>query len=347
VPDGVYRSEVRNRTLGRQQRFPVQITVSGDTIEIDYAGTPAQLPMGGLNCTGRFSEAETFYPMKCLLTPGVRATAGCYRPFTVKAPEGSMLNCTPPASTGLRHLTGWYLVGNLFQAMSAAMPTRVRAFTGLPTVMAVYGQDKTGRLYSDHIFMGGGQGGGQGADGKSSMLWPTSASAGSIEVFEQRAPMLVIEKALVTDSGGAGEFRGGLGQRLRVRRLRDEAEMVNINVNPDSEELTTDGMFGGRPGGIVKAMLVENEAVTKRYDSGALQPMTHTGMVMDVAVGGGAGFGDPLRRDPASVQADLEGGYISRAAAEGIYGCVIGADGRVDAAATLRRRAAAGALVES
>ncbi len=347
VPDGVYRSEVRNRMLGRQQRFPVQITVSGDTIEIDYEGTPPQLPIGGLNCTGRFSEAETFYPMKCLLTPGVRATAGCYRPFTVKAPEGSMLNCTPPASTGLRHLTGWYLVGNLFQAMSAAMPTRVRAFTGLPTVMAVYGQDKTGRLYNDHIFMGGGQGGGQGADGKSAMLWPTSASAGSIEVFEQRAPMLVIEKTLVADSGGAGAFRGGLGQRLRVRRLRDEAEMVNINVNPDSEELTTDGMFGGRPGGVVKAMLVENGTVTKRYDSGALQPMTHTGMVMDVAVGGGAGFGDPHQRDPASVQADLEGGYISRDAAESIYSCVIDADGRVDVAATLRRRAGTGALVKS
>jgi 5-oxoprolinase (ATP-hydrolysing) len=173
--------------------------------------------------------------------------------------------------------------------------------------------------------MGGGQGGGQGADGKSAMLWPTSASAGSIEVFEQRAPMLVIEKALVTDSGGAGTFRGGLGQRLRVRRLRDEAEMVNINGNPDSEELTTDGMFSGHRGGTVRAMLVENGAVTKRYDSGALQPMTNTTMVMDVAVGGGAGFGDPRERPAALVANDVAEGIVSPEAAERDYGFQIAA----------------------
>src|ERR1700733_5542014 len=110
VPDGVYHSEVCNRMFGKHQRFPVRIIVDGDAIEIDYAGTPAQLPMGGLNCTFRFTEAESVFPLKCLLPPGIRASAGCYRPFTVKAPAGSMLNCTRPASTGLRHLTGWYLV---------------------------------------------------------------------------------------------------------------------------------------------------------------------------------------------------------------------------------------------
>jgi 5-oxoprolinase (ATP-hydrolysing) len=341
VPDGVYHSEVCNRMFGKHQRFPVRIIVDGDAIEIDYAGTPAQLPMGGLNCTFRFTEAESVFPLKCLLTPGIRASAGCYRPFTVKAPAGSMLNCTRPASTGLRHLTGWYLVGNLFQAMSTAMPTQVRAFTGLPTILGVYGQDRTGRLYNDHIFMGGGQGGGHGADGKSAMLWPTSAASGSIEMFETRAPMLVLEKCYVTDSGGAGTFRGGLGQRVRVRRLRDDAEITNINVNPDSEELTTDGMFGGMPGGIVKAQLFEDGKLAKEYHAGALEEMTRQSMVMDVAVGGGAGYGDPLRRDLAAVQADLDGGYISAAAAERFYGCVLDAQGRIDMAATTRRRAVA------
>jgi 5-oxoprolinase (ATP-hydrolysing)/N-methylhydantoinase A len=279
--------------------------------------------------------------MKCLLTPAIRASAGCYRPFTVKAPEGSLLNCTRPASTNLRHLTGWYLVGNLFQAMSQAMPDRVRAFSGLPTVLGVYGKDRSGRLFSDHIFMGGGQGGGRGADGKSAMLWPTSASAGSIEVFETRAAMLVLDKTLITDSGGAGTFRGGLGQRVRVRRLREDGEVAMVNVNPDSEELTTDGFFGGMPGGIVSARLVENGAVTKEYRAGALEPMTDLGMVMEVAVGGGAGFGDPRARAVAAVQADLDGGYISRDAAEQVYRCVVDAAGRIDVAATERLRATA------
>ena len=75
-------------------RYPVRITVAGDRLDLDFDGVPPQLPQGGLNCTLNYTAAHATYPLKCMLTPNVRGNAGCYRPFTVTAPEGSILNAT-------------------------------------------------------------------------------------------------------------------------------------------------------------------------------------------------------------------------------------------------------------
>jgi 5-oxoprolinase (ATP-hydrolysing)/N-methylhydantoinase A len=293
----------------------------------------------------RFTEAETFYPLKCLLTPGIRASAGCYRAFTVTAPEGSILNCTRPASVGLRHLTGWYIIGNVFQAMAEAMPDRVRAFTGLPTIVAFYGKDQeTGRVYGDHIFLGGGQGagmrGGIGVDGKSSMLFPTSAANGSIEVFESRVPVIIEEKAFVPDSGGAGAGRGGLGQYIRFRRWKRDGGETLVNINPEGVGVATHGLFGGLPGGMVRAArLGGNGTPVEEYSEGTLQTLAAPEDVLEVRVGGGAGFGDPLDRSLPALRKDLADGYVSQEAAMRHYGCIIDAAGNLDEAATARHRA--------
>jgi 5-oxoprolinase (ATP-hydrolysing) len=345
VPDGEYRSVAENIALGQRQRFPISIAVEGERIAVDHAGVPAQLPRGGLNCTMRFTEAETFYPLKCLLTPGIRASAGCYRAFTVTAPEGSILNCTRPASVGLRHLTGWYIIGNVFQAMAQAMPDRVRAFTGLPTIVAFYGKDpETGRVYGDHIVLGGGQGGGAGADGKSAMLFPTSAANGSIEVFESRVPVIIEAKAFAADSGGAGQGRGGLGQYIRFRRWKHDGGETLVNINPEGVGVVTPGLFGGLPGGMVRAarLAPDGAGTVEEYSEGTLQTLARPDEMLEVRVGGGAGFGDPLKRPLALVARDVADGYVSRAASERDYGCVFDATGALDRVATERRRALLG-----
>ncbi|MFI4996688.1 MAG: hydantoinase B/oxoprolinase family protein, partial [Hyphomicrobiales bacterium] len=120
LPNGVYRSEIFNNPLGTRLRYPVSISVRDEEIELDFAGAPPQQPQGGLNCTYSYSAAHATYPLKCMLSPQVRGNAGCYRPFTVKAPEGSILKCTKPASVNLRTRTGWYLAPNIFRALSEA-----------------------------------------------------------------------------------------------------------------------------------------------------------------------------------------------------------------------------------
>ena len=250
IPDGVYESEIWNNPLGTLQRYPLKLTVAGDEIHLDFAGAPPQLPQGGLNCTLNYTAAHATYPLKCLLTPNVRGNAGCYRPFKVSAPEGSVLNAVKPAAVNLRTRTGWYLAPNIFMALARAIPAQVQAFTGLPVAITCYGIGKDGRSYSDHLFQGGGQGASAERDGKSSLLWPTSAANTSIELFEARTPLLVLDKTYVADSGGAGHRRGGLGQVVRLRKLFDDDGPTLASVYPEGVAVSTPGLLAAAPAAI-------------------------------------------------------------------------------------------------
>jgi 5-oxoprolinase (ATP-hydrolysing)/N-methylhydantoinase A len=321
LPDGVYHSEVWNNPLGERLHYPLKITVQGDTIELDFAGAPAQLAQGGLNCTYSYTAAHATYPMKCILTPELRSNAGCYRPFTVMAPEGSILNCTKPASVNLRTRVGWYIAPNVFRALADAAPGRVQAATGLPVAINLYGREADGHVYADHFFMGAGQGASQAGDGKSALLYPTSAANTSVELMEVRAPVLVLEKCFVTDSGGAGEHRGGCGVRTRLRKLRDDAQPMLASVYPEGVGVTVPGLHGGLPGGDVHGRVLDPDGnLLRDCGTGELVTLTSTEQIVEVQLAGGAGFGDPRARPAALVERDVAEGYVSPGAADRDYG---------------------------
>jgi 5-oxoprolinase (ATP-hydrolysing)/N-methylhydantoinase A len=321
LPDGTYVSEIWNNPLGEPMRYPVKLKVEGDRIEIDFEGAPPQLAQGGLNSTLNYTAAHATYPLKCMLTPAVRGNAGCYRAFTVKAPEGSILNPQRPAAVNLRTRTGWYLAPNIFRALSEAAPGKVQAFTGLPVAANIYGRDAAGRTYSDLLFMGGGQGAWAAGDGKSGLLWPTSAANTSIELFEARVPVLVIEKAYVPDSGGPGRFRGGLGQRVRVRKLDNDGMTTLVSVYPEGVGNRTPGLFEGRPGGEAHGRVVDsNGHVLHDCGTGDLVQIRHTDEIVEIVLAGGAGYGDPRQRPREAVEQDVRMGLVTRAGALRDYG---------------------------
>jgi 5-oxoprolinase (ATP-hydrolysing)/N-methylhydantoinase A len=321
LPNGVYRSEAFNNPLGTRLRYPLTVTVKDDEIELDFAGAPDQLPQGGLNCTFTYTAAHATYPLKCILSPTVRGNAGCYRPFTVKAPAGSILNCDKPASVNLRTRVGWYIAPNIFRALADAAPNQVQAATGLPHAVNIYGRDPDGYIYADHFFMGGGQGGSAHGDGKSALLYPTSAANTSVELMETRAPVLVLEKTLVTDSGGPGRHRGGLGVRTQLRKLHDDGRPTLFSVYPEGVGVETPGLFNGRPGGSVHGVVRDLAGeVVRDCGTGELVTLTSTDRVVEVQLGGGAGFGDPQERSRSDVQDDVADGYVSHAAAIDHYG---------------------------
>src|SRR5262245_20045376 len=341
VPDGTYESEIWNDGMGTTQRFPVRVRVRGDEITVDFAGAPPQAPRGGSNCTFGYTAAHTTYPLKCLLSPAVPANAGSYRPFTVPPPDGSIHKCTQPMAVNTRTRTGWYIAPNLFLALARAMPEQVQAFTGLPASLLAYGVAPDGRVYNDHLFQGGGQGAWARGDGKSAVLWPTSAANTSVELFEARTPVLVLEKGLVADTGGAGRHRGGLGQVVRVRKLLDDGQPTLASLHPDGVLTRTPGLFGGQPGGPVRGVMLNAAGdVVRDYGIGALVTLSSTDEILELRLAGGAGYGDPLDRPVDEVQRDLDDGYVTAEAAERQYGCVVDADGRVDSVATASRRAA-------
>jgi len=321
LPDGVYTSEVSNNPLGTKLNYPVKVTVAGDTIEVDFEGAPPQQPQGGLNCTYTYTAAHSTYPLKCILSPQIRSNAGCYRPFTVKAPEGSILNCSKPVSVNLRTRTGWYIAPNLFKALADAAPHQVQAATGLPHAVNIYGRDSTGHVYADHFFMGGGQGACSRTDGKSALLYPTSASNTSVELMETRAPVLVLEKTLVADSGGPGRQRGGLGVRTALRKLHDDGLPTLFSVYPEGVGITTNGLFGGQHGGAVHGVVKDLDGkVVHDCGTGELVTLARTDRIVEVQLAGGSGYGNPRARPRTRLDDDVADGYVSTAAADLDYG---------------------------
>jgi 5-oxoprolinase (ATP-hydrolysing)/N-methylhydantoinase A len=339
MSDGVYTSEVWNNPLGTPLRYPVKLTVKGDSIEVDFEGAPPQLPQGGLNCTLNYTASHATYPLKCMLTPSVRGNAGCYRPFTVKAPEDSALNCDKPMAVNLRTRTGWYIAPNIFTALAKAAPGRVQAATGLPVAINIYGRDASGQIYSDHLFMGGGQGGSEAGDGVSALLWPTSAANTSVELFEQRVPVLITEKAYVPDSGGPGRHRGGLGQRVSVRKLNGDGLPTLVSVYPEGVGIEVPGLFGGKPGRSARGVVRDaSGAIMRDCGTGQLVSTTTDHEIVEVCLSGGSGFGSPFERTLTAIARDLAEGYVTPEAAVRDYGIVIGPDGKPDMAESARRR---------
>jgi 5-oxoprolinase (ATP-hydrolysing) len=321
LPDGEYASSVSLSPVDVELTLPLRLTVAGDRIELDFAGAPPQLAQGGVNSTMNYTAAHATYPLKCMLTPGVRGNAGCYRPFTVRAPEGSILNCTRPAAVAARTRTGWYLAPAVFRALAGAAPGLVQSPTGLPVAVNVSGRTQDGALYADHLFMGGGQGASLHRDGKSGLLYPTSAANTAVEVFEARVPVLVMEKTFLADSGGAGRRRGGLGQRVRFRKLHDDGLPTLAALFPEGAKAVLPGLAGGHPGARAFAgVRAPDGTLLRDCGAGELVALTRADEIAEIVFAGGAGYGDPQARDGARVATDLQDGRITDTAAHDTYG---------------------------
>ena len=339
LPDGRYEHRVEADGLDTHLSFPIRIEIAGDEIEVGFEGSPPQMDQGGSNCTLTYTMAHATYPLKCILSPEVPGNAGCYRPMKVTAPEKSIMNCDRPLAVNMRTRTGWYIAPNVFGALARAASGRVQAFTGLPSSALFYGIGPDGIFYSDHLFQGGGQGASERGDGHSALLYPTSAGNTSVELFESRVPAIVIEKAFLADSGGPGRQRGGLGQVISARKLDSDGKPCQVGLYPMGVLKPVQGLFGGRPGGRSGGTVGRFDGAARDVGVGALSVLETPEEYAELRVAGGSGFGDPLERAFEAVQRDLDAGYITAKGAERDYGCVVGADGGVDRAASERRRA--------
>ena len=339
VPDGVYESELEARPVGRDLlRFKVRVHKKDDTIHIEHVDPPPEVPTGGVNCTMNVTAAHSSYPVKCMLTPNVRGNAGCYAPISVTAAPHTSLNCDPPASVAYRTRISWWLGPNLYRALAPAIPDNVQAFTGMPKAFGFYGRNLQGRVASDHFFMGGGQGASQRQDGKSGLLFPTSAANTPVELLESRMPVVILEKGLVADTGGPGRRRGGLGQRMRARRLESGTEPIMVGLHPEGHGIDVPGLFGGLPGGGAVGFVKRADGTVHNVGTGETVAMTDARLEIDATIAGGSGFGSPHERALEDIASDLENGYITPEGAARDYGCVMTADGRLDIEATTRRR---------
>ena len=315
LPDGTYSSVLEADGFDEAiTRIACEVTIRGDRMHIDYAGTSPQVDRG-INCVLNYTHAYSVYPVKCALDPFTPRNEGSYQAVTVSAPERSILNPVYPAPCSARQLTGHLLAGAIYKALAPVMPDRIIAECGgAPTMRALFsGLNGEGDRFSQVLFASGGMGASPHRDGLPTTAFPTNVGAGSIEAYESVAPLIVWKKQLRADSGGAGRFRGGLGQEVEIEVRAPE--MVRLSLLSDRRDHPADGVLGGKPGGAAVIALADGTRPHPKSRT-TVQP----GARVQLLYAGGGGYGDPGQRDPAALAADIRDGYVTKEGAARDYG---------------------------
>jgi len=325
--DGTYNAEMITDGFGDEPlRLQVAVTIDGDSIDIDYAGSSPQSPYG-INVVLNYTRAYTSFAIKVALAPQVPHNAGSFRPMNITAPRGSVLNCVDPAPVASRHLVGHFLPSLLFDALRPALDGALPAASADALWMTVWragGPDERAP-FTLTTFGAGGTGARPDKDGLTTTGFPTGVRAAPTEVIETLTPLVQDCRAIRTDSGGAGRWRGGLGQVLRVRRRDDAAWTLNANI--DRVDHPAPGAYGGQAG--AGGMFCDDTtgAQLPRKRLVRLQPDTQVRLEFP----GGGGFEDPRTRPTSRVLDDVANGYVSLDAARSTYGVAIEYCGPPDA----------------
>jgi N-methylhydantoinase B len=336
LPDGTYPFALTIDGFGDSLAIRTAVTVAGDRLAVDFAGSSGPVSLG-VNVCLNYTRAYTTYGVKCAISPDVPNNEGSFRPVTVTAPEGSILNARFPAAVGGRHLVGHFLPSAVMGALAGLLPDRVMApgADGLWDTHVAGEERGTGRYFSFSWFSSGGTGALAAQDGLSATAYPSGVAGVQSEVMETVAPLVIHRRELRRDSGGPGRFRGGLGQTLEFE-VRTDQEFLFSGLY---ERVThpAPGLAGGRSGAPGRVLGSEGVEVQPK-----LSRLVPASTVITLELPGGGGHGSPLTRDLARVAADVREGYVSPERARDDYGVVLDpVTLAVDEAQTRARRGAA------
>ncbi len=312
LADGIYEFEdvVDDDGLSRKNiRIKVRITVSGDGIEFDFDGTGPQVE-GNNNVTMAGLQAACLYCMKVLLDPDCPQNHGMLDPVTIKAPEGSIVNAAFPAASAARAQTCQRIVDVVLGALAPAYPERVvAAGNGANTSAAFFGQGRDGKYYVYLETLGGGAGARFYRDGSDGIqVHMTNTSNLPIESLETEYPLMIERYELVTDSGGAGRFRGGLGIR---RDYRPIGHTTTFSGQGERFVNRPWGLFGGGPAMTGRFATIAVDGEERRLGTKPSAQKIPPGTVVSVVTAGGGGFGTPSERSTTDLEEDLANGKFS------------------------------------
>jgi N-methylhydantoinase B len=323
IPDGVYPYEGVIEGAGKRRDITIKLTVNvkGSDIHIDFDGTSPQVDWGG-NVVYNFTYAYVFMGIKSAFDPDIPINEGAIRPVRMTAPEGTVVNCKFPAAVAARMQIGHFMTEMVFKALAKATPDNIIAESGgTPAQTNIfYGKRANGKSWLTMIIRGGGLGASSRMDGHHCAIFPANGANTPVEIFESDTPLIVEERALVCDSGGPGEMRGGLGRKMIIRVPDDETAPqgpTSIAVQAGRFKYPPQGLFGGGPGAGAKFMVGDQPA-----DPSGLT-LCQPGDIIKFYSAGGGGYGDPFKRDPQAVAADVLNEYVSIEQARQDYGVVI------------------------
>ena len=341
IPDGVYAFEDFLDDYGPGTdplRVAVTVTVAGDGVVVDYAGSSPQTA-SGMNSYINYTRSYSYAALKCLTDPLGPMNEGALRPVTVTAPEGSFLNPRPPAGGGPRAIICYRTFEAVLGALAPALPERVAAAASHFANPTFGGWDRArGRRFVAYELVLSGTGGRATKDGCEGMSWAFNASNIPVEAQEAAQPLVVEHFGFIPDSAGPGTFRGGCGVRRDLRFLADEGKLTNLS---ERQRIPPYGLFGGQPGRLARTLI--NPGPDEVPVHGKQSREFAYSDVISFQQSGAGGYGDPLARDAARVLDDVLDEYVTREAAREHYGVVVAGEGlslRVDERATSALRLA-------
>src|SRR5581483_302337 len=217
IADGVYTGETWSDGFADDEPIHIvcAVTVKGSDIAVDYAGSSTERGLG-INVVLNYTTAYTTFGIKAAISPDVPNNEGSFRPVKVTAPEGCILNAVKPAALAARHVVGHLTPIALFGALSQVIPDRLMA-EGSASILVIQtrGRDARNRPFTFFQTSAGGTGARSTKDGLDNTGFPSGVAGVPAEVIEVQSPLILHERTIRTDSGGAGRYRDGLGQSMR------------------------------------------------------------------------------------------------------------------------------------
>ncbi len=341
IPGGTYHGsftiEGDGFEAGKRFHVDAAVTAAGGEIEIDFTGTSNQSG-GAINASFSQTMSGVIYAVRCLVDPSIPMNEGCFRAVRTVLPPGTLVNPYAPAACGGRIISVTAGIEAILGAMAQALPDHEVAASALIHVYSLTGIGDDGKPWVNLFYDFGGVGGRHGVDGPDAtgcyFLGGRSVIP-QVEPLEAQYPFVVHRSRLRADSGGAGQWRGGLGTEL-VIELQGPAELT---VRGDRIELPPPGAHGGHAGAAGAYLVERVDGSVEELPTKAVGIKLVAGDRFVMRTSGGGGLGSPLERAVDDVLADVIGARVTVEGAARDYGVVIDAAGTaVDHDATARLR---------
>ncbi len=303
-------------------KVQVNIHKNGDRVSVDFDGTSPQVK-GNVNCPIATAYAGVYYTIIAVVDPYVPPNSGCYRPVEVRIDPGLLVNPDLPGAVAARTNTSNKIVEAMLKALAEALPDRVMA--GSHAQMSTFGFSGYDPRYKNRRFVytevqGGGAGALPEKDAREAQDSHLARMMNTpIEAVELEYPIRIERYELIPDSGGAGKYRGSLGQRKDYRFLVDNVSFARYG---DRQEHAPFGLFGGKEGSMGRFILNPETPEETRLKAKAYSTLKLNDVV-SVRLPGGGGYGNPLERDRELVYNDVRDGKVSREQAKHDYGMTI------------------------
>ena len=329
LPFGVYRNSMRIDGYENEVDLVAQVTIGSDGIDVDFSGT-SLISEYGINVPLPYTQAYASFGVRCLVGPTVPNNAGSLGPIRVTAPEGSILNAPSPCAVAARHAIGQMLpdvmLGCLDQVVPGLAPAEGTSCLWNFVLYGGHGISGGGFAnatpFTVTMFHNGGTGARPSKDGLSATSYPSGVRNTPVEINESIAPVRVWRKEYRIDSGGAGKFRGGLGQVMEISNA--EGAPFALSSMFDRVNHAPRGRAGGLSGACGTVGLKSGRSLPAK---GRTQIPANEHLVLEMP--GGGGHGIPSSRETKHIEADLRDELITRAHAEQDYGVSVSSDGSV------------------